>query len=819
MKKKIYVTAIFLLTVFCLFFTVACAETEGGNEQNNTDEKIYEIINGDFETGDLEGWSVVSGRAFSPIGVTDDVFLKTDDGNIAYDKDGEYLYGKYKETAVGKMLSSSFVVGGSGFMTFKLGGGKNSALTYISVVDALTEEELFRFANTADDEKAIKGALVSFKADISSALGKSVRIAVVDDSTANVGYMTLDSFLTYHETEPQGEYYTAIDVKPVFSDGRATPNELYNGDFSNGLNGWTAIGEDDCFLSDHISGGTLCNRPNENAVGVLRSSAFKVGGKGIASFRLGCTKHKDLTYISVKKVGTNQEVIRTYSNRWKESDEEKTHLYYVDLTEYAGECLYFEIVDNSRGDWGLISASSFKTFFNEYPSVTDEIAIDINQPVKTEYGYAVMRDYADALISSVKDETMRLTLKNTFYATIDGVKNKKGNWGSVLKYNADGSTFCYTGDIHAMWLRDSSAQVLSYLQFMTVDDDVRLMVKGLIKKQLEFIRRDPYANAFNEDGSVFERKFEIDSLCYPIWLAYNYYEITGDGSIFDVFFCMTVEKIIDTFIAEQDHSDDNYRISNGNDRNAGVNEFDPACRLIWSGYRPSDDVCYYKYFIPGNMFAAATLEKINYIFSTVNSDAHIAERSANLAREIRNAIETYGVYDHPVYGRIYAFEVSGVTSDPTSDEGKLIMDAANIPSLISAPWLGYAKRGDAVYENTRAFCLSNDNPYYYEGTYASGIGDPHDMVGSTDNPHRSVPVPWHMSIAMQALTSNDPEEISTLVGYLTSTTAGTYVMHEAFNANSPGDYSRDFFTWPCSLYAHVVITEILGFDLTGGNLK
>ena len=836
MKKRVYITVLVFFTLIFAGLAVSCTQNadNAGNEssveqeqnhgQDEIDETVYNVVNGGFETGDLTGWSVVSGNAFSPVGVTDDEFDINYGGTVVYGKDGEYLYGRYKESAVGKMLSSEFIIGGSGFITFKLGGGKNVGLNYISIIDAATEEELYRFGNKrfnttdfySDPDNYREANLVSYKADLSANLGKNVRIAVVDDSTANWGFMTLDSFATYYKDRPDGDDLTlAEDIKPVFFEGKATPNELFNGDFSTGdLTGWSVEGDSNSFLDKHVKNGKLCNRPDESAVGVLRSSSFKVGGKGIMSFRLGCTKNKELTYLLVKKVGTNEEVFRTYSNRWKESDEEKTHLYYIDLSDRMGECLYIEVVDNSVGDWGLISLEDVRTLYLKYPSVADEIAVNINEKIQTTYNYSVMRNYADALIASVKDETMRKTLQKTFYATIDGVQNVKGSWNSVLKYNADGTTFCLTGDISAMWLRDSSVQVLQYLQFMNMDAEVRSMVKGLIRKQLEFIRRDPYANAFNEDGSVFERKFEIDSLCYPVWLAYNYYEITGDGSIFDVFFRMTVEKIIETFKAEQYHSDDNYRIANDNDRNAGVNDFAP-CGLIWSAYRPSDDVCKYKFFIPGNMFACSTLEKISYIYTNVRSDAAFAENASDLATEIRNAIETYGVYDHPEYGRIYAFEVTGRNADTSNPDEKLLMDAANIPSLISAPWLGYCENTDEVYKNTRSFVLSEENDYYYVGALASGIGDPHDTIGSPDNPHKDVPVPWHMSIAMQALTSDDEDEIETCVKYMTDTTAGTFVMHEAFNANSPSEYSRDFFTWPCSLYAQVVITRILGFDLVG----
>jgi meiotically up-regulated gene 157 (Mug157) protein len=527
---------------------------------------------------------------------------------------------------------------------------------------------------------------------------------------------------------------------------------------------------------------------------------------------MGGTKHQESTYLSIKKVGTNEEVFRTFSNRWKESDEEATHLYFIDLNDHYDERLYIELVDNSRTDWGLITFEDLTTHYQELPMVYDEIALNILDDIKIDLTYTEMRNYVDGLIDSITDETERITFEKNFYATIDGIENFKGSWPSVIDINPDGTVFVSTGDIDAMWLRDSSAQVLPYLQFMDIDEDVQILVRGLLKKQFELIRRDPYANAFNRDGSVFERKFEIDSLCYPIWLAYEYYERTEDGSIFDKFFEMTVIKILETFENEMSHTGEFYQIPHQVDRDADVDQVNTDSGLIWSGYRPSDDVTYYKFFIPGNMFAVATLEKLSEIYQTLNLDEEIETKTLNMANDLRAAIETYGVYEHPVYGKIYAFEVDGMTSDASSSNGKLLMDVANIPSLLSAPWLGYCDKDDETYLNTRAFALSFDNPYYYEGEYAKGIGDPHDMVGSNNNPHPDVPVPWHMAIAMQALTSMDIEETRECVDYMVQTTGGTYVMHEAFNANNPGDYSRDYFTWPCALFAEVYLTQILNVN-------
>ncbi len=790
--------------------------TSGATSEINP--ALYMPINGDFETGDLSGWEIINGSSFADAGISD---LTNVNVSINYNKEGTYFYRGTNESSEGIMRSSSFVIGGTGIMTFKLGGGYLQALTYISIVSALTDIEIYRVGNSRFNEPTSGYTdyrvenMNDYYINLAPFLGQQVYIKIVDQSIVNHGYLTFDNFVTYYASSPNlSSFSLAPNIMPLFQDFAGTPDNLYNGNFiTRTLAGYTVIGEENVFRSSHINeNGRLSNRADETKIGVLRSSAFKVAGTNIMSFRLGATKHEDVTYMSLKLVGTNEEIFRTYSNRWRDADEENTHLYHIDLSAYQNNAVYIEFVDNSRADWGLLTIEAIQTYYASLPPVLDEIAYNLLDKINVDSNFQAMRDYINPLINSIEDATERQTVMKTFYATIDGISNSKGNWPSVLQHYSNGNTFIITGDINAMWLRDSSAQVLPYLQFMTIDNDIRLMVKGLLRQQFEFIRRNQYANAFNPGGSVFELKFEIDSLMYPLWLADQYFTITGDVSIFDSFFLMSLNKVLDTLAAERNHSDDNYRITNQADRDAGPHEVNTDSGLIWSGYRPSDDVCYYKFSIPGNMFAVATLEKMASLLTTIDKWPEVATIAATMASEVRTAIETYAVYNHPTYGKMYAFEVNGFSSNPDSSEGKLLMDAANIPSLLSIPWLGYTSLDDEVYQNTRDFILSDDNPYYYEGTFASGIGDPHDGIGGT-NPHPETPVPWHMALAMQGLTSNDQEEILTMIDYMTSTTAGTFVMHEAFNANNPSEYSRDWFTWPCALYAHLYITKILNINL------
>ncbi|MFA5481588.1 MAG: glycoside hydrolase family 125 protein, partial [Bacilli bacterium] len=624
----------------------------------------YLIANGGFETGDLSGWDILSGEAFSPQGLSDLTMVNND---VSYGKEGDYFFKgveiEGRDGYEGQMRSEAFLVGGSGYITFYLGGGLNPGLTYLSIINAESGREIRRFANSLFNNPSQSGSgeyyvenLVPYYADLGAFMGLSFYILLVDQSTDNVGYLSSDGIVTYYPETPSFEgMYPAIDIHPVFNETAQLPYEIPNQDFASGdLTSWTVIGEEGVFKDSHINlNHRLSNRPDETKVGVLRSSAFRVGGTNLLQFRLGATKYRQVTYLSIKRVATNEEVFRAFSDRWKPENEENTHLYYVDLGAYLNEGLYLEFVDNSRGDWGLLSIEAIDSHLTDLPDVKDEIAYNILLPNNTSPSYAEMREILNPYLAGISNETIRTTYEKNFYATIDGISNNKGNWPSVLHFNANGTTYVTTGDINAMWLRDSSAQVLPYLRFLNDDSEIKMMVRGLLLKQFEFIRRDPYANAFYNDGSIHERKFEIDSLIYPFWLADKYYAITHDGSIFDAFFIMSLRKALATLNSERNHSDENYQVTNQNDLNNSSPNFNPDSGLIWSGYRPSDDVTYYKFFIPGNMFAVSIMDKMSGLLVTLGKESTLASELSTFAMQVRAAIETYGVYNHPTYGKIY----------------------------------------------------------------------------------------------------------------------------------------------------------------------
>ena len=408
-----------------------------------------------------------------------------------------------------------------------------------------------------------------------------------------------------------------------------------------------------------------------------------------------------------------------------------------------------------------------------------------------------LRKKVEAFASQFTDKQAADIFVKCFFNTID----------TTCKFQDDGSVFVLTGDIPAMWLRDSSAQVMQYLYFAE-DLDVQLLLRGVLKRQFQMICIDPYANAFkcNEgdwgewDGCVqsdylpkivWERKFEVDSLCYPLMLAYCYYRKTNDASVFDDLFLRAFDTAIETFEKERKHSEKSkyffYRKGSRKIEDVGNNNPDSEKGLIWSGFRPSDDECQYPYHIPDNMFAVSVLTKMSEVFEKELSDTLRADKCLRMASALKDLIERYGVVE--VNGKkVYVSE--------TDCRGNYhIDDDANIPSLLSLPYLEYPFLDTEIYQNTRKIVLSKQNKYYYEGKYLKGIGSPH-------TPQNRV---WPLAVAMQGITSDNEEEIKNCFTMLVNSTDGTGYMHESIDVNDVSVYSRSWFAWANSLFSYFVL--------------
>ncbi len=353
-------------------------------------------------------------------------------------------------------------------------------------------------------------------------------------------------------------------------------------------------------------------------------------------------------------------------------------------------------------------------------------------------------------------------------------------------FEDDGTTFVSSGDIDMEWLRDSSAVLLAYVPEAHGNANIRVMLRGAIARQARYILIDPYANAFSEDYRVGERKFEVDSLLYPIRFAYRYWKSGGDTSIFTPQLRRAYAVVLHVLRTEQHHARrSTYRnpsllADDGNGMPTGYTG------MIWTGFRPSDDAAQFSYNVPQNMFAVVELQQLSAIEREVYHDNRLAEEAWGLSVQVHEAIERYGIIFVPGFGRIYAYEVDGLGHAN-------LMDDANIPSLLSAPYIGYLNVHDSIYQATRRFVLSPSNPYYYSGRYASGIGSAH-------TPRYYV---WPLALIVEALTSTDSGETQSVLGYLANSDTGNHVLHESFDVNNPRHYTRSDFAWPNALFTEL----------------
>lgn len=381
------------------------------------------------------------------------------------------------------------------------------------------------------------------------------------------------------------------------------------------------------------------------------------------------------------------------------------------------------------------------------------------------------------------------------------------SWQSVMRVLPDGKVFVSTGDIPAMWLRDSTAQVRPYL-LAAGDPAVAEILVGVVRNQARYVLTDPYANAFNAepDGAnngnddlpkraplVWERKYEVDSLAAVLQLGYGLWRATGRLDHADQQFEAASRAIVDLWELEQDHE---HRSTYTFRRIGGPHASDTLPRggrggpvattgMTWSAFRPSDDRCAYGYSVPSNAMAAVSLRGLAELAAAAGwSD--LSSRAGALSAAIASGIRDFGVVEAST--AIYAYEVDGFGPD-------VVMDDANSPSLLALPYLGWCVPNDPLYLRTREFVLSDANPYFYRGTAASGVGSPHTPPGHV----------WPLALAMQGLTAADPSEQLAMAQLIARTDAGTGAVHESFDANDPRRFTRAEFGWGNALFSELAM--------------
>lgn len=423
-------------------------------------------------------------------------------------------------------------------------------------------------------------------------------------------------------------------------------------------------------------------------------------------------------------------------------------------------------------------------------------------PERRHFKSSAVERAIERVHAGVKNRELAWMFENCFPNTLDTTVDF-----SVVDGRPD--TYVITGDIDAMWLRDSSAQVYPYLNLMKEDAPLQQLIAGVINRQTRCVLKDPYANAFYKDDhkrgewkndltdmrpGVHERKWEIDSLCYPIRLAHAYWKISGDKTPFDREWHAAIETTLRTF-REQQRKDGNgpYRFLRktewATDSLPGRGYGNPAkpVGLIYSMFRPSDDATIFPFLVPSNFFAVVSLRQAAEMVEALTADAELARSCRALAAEVEVALAQYAIVDHPKAGKVYAFEVDAYGNYYCTDDG-------NIPNLLSLPYLGAVGVEDSVYQNTRRMLLSADNPYYCIGKAANGLGGPHvgvDMI-------------WPLGVIIEGLTATRDSEIGQCLKTLQSTHAGTGFIHEAFHKDDPKKFTRAWFAWANTIFGEFV---------------
>ncbi len=437
-------------------------------------------------------------------------------------------------------------------------------------------------------------------------------------------------------------------------------------------------------------------------------------------------------------------------------------------------------------------------------------------------------------------------------------------------------TFVITGDIPAMWLRDSTNQVQPYLMLLARDKvaqpsgwaELRDVLRGLINQQAEFLMMSVYSNAFcNQSLSpgncgkmendhtympsvwlnyVRENKYELDSIAAFLRISRQYYQATGDSSFADSEWLTAIGAVRNALKAQQAPSTAIYSAFFAANADSGAVACGPDCSypselkqhfgypdyywfarsdwdptesqvagigfpttpvnfpdqatLIRSNFRPSDDSTIFPYLIPANAMIAVDLAGVAKVLGAIGQ-TDLQQEFTSLAKMITAGILQMGVVQHPITkARVLAYEVDGYGN-------ALFMDDANVPSLLSLPYLGFVDGTDPelveIYKDTREQLLDpRYNPYFFRSSdgQIEGVGSPHTGMLRI----------WPMSIIMRALTSSDQTEKDNALQMLVAiaqapTGSNKNVMHESVAVQDPSMLTRDWFAWANSMFGELVM--------------
>jgi meiotically up-regulated gene 157 (Mug157) protein len=440
----------------------------------------------------------------------------------------------------------------------------------------------------------------------------------------------------------------------------------------------------------------------------------------------------------------------------------------------------------------------------------------------------------DDITSRLTDKDLAQLFRNAYPNTLDTTIrwHTNGSSSSTKRASAQSGaqwtgtqTFVVTGDINAEWLRDSTNQLTNYQALASKDAKLYSLILGAINTQSEFVIQSPYCNAFQppslsgikpenstqtdkvhpayEKSFVFECKYELDSLAHFLLLGTEFHENTGSTDFLTDRWYKALQTVLQTIDAQSQptFNSKNQFVTNaytfqrqttlgtetlslegvGNPLNSGTG-------LIRSAFRPSDDATIFGFFIPPNAMMSVQLQKTAKVIKAAGGPDDLVKNLQERGEKLAKAVREHGIVQHPTYGNVYAFEVDGYGS-------RVLMDDANIPSLLSLPYLGFLDKSDTVYQNTRKMITSKSgNPYYLEGPAFRGIGGPHAGLENA----------WPMSLLVAAMTSDDDDEILANINLVRDSSL-LGLVHESINVNNIKDYTRPWFSWANSVFAQTIL--------------
>ncbi|KAI0921582.1 hypothetical protein AcW1_004489 [Taiwanofungus camphoratus] len=444
---------------------------------------------------------------------------------------------------------------------------------------------------------------------------------------------------------------------------------------------------------------------------------------------------------------------------------------------------------------------------------TGPLALPYMRPIPAcrTFNSSAVETVINDMTSRLKDPDIARLFENTFPNTLD----------TTIKYfnSTENLAFIITGDITAQWLRDTGNQLAQYHSLLSMDPELATLVKAIINNEARYVSQYPYCSAFqppSESGlsptvndwaigvivnppvdnqTVYECKWELDSLCSFVKLSRSYYQATNDSSFMNDEWHSAISQIF-RVIYEQSQAtfDPNWNLVSYYNWTGSAGSLAPSVDnygngepkaytgLVGTSHRPSDDQSIFAFLTPANAMLTVELDYLADILESAGQAGTVSQLARQYSRIITDAIWNSTL----VNGR-FAYETNGFG-------GVYMMDDANVPSLLSLPYLGFLNKTHPAYVATNKMLMSRANPYYVVGKNFSGIGGPHEDAWN----------PWPMALVSAIYGTDDDDEIMSYLYLIANNTAGLGLIHESINIYD-ASYTRPWFAWANSYFAEMLL--------------